>query len=312
MESGHIALKRKKSIRLTGNDLFFVVTIYIILAIIFVVTIYPMLFVLSAAVSDADAVSTGKLILMPVGFSLNGYKYIFRYQEIWTGYANTVFYTFLGTFLNLLVTLPCAYALTRKEMPGRGFMMALFIITMYFNGGLVPSYLNIKSLGLLNTRTVMLVGGLVSTYNLIVCRTFFASISKELQEAARIDGCNDFRIFLRIIMPLAKPITVVMILYYGVGHWNSYFGAMIYLNDRLKFPLQLFLREILVQSQLTTSALMSGDLDAAAMAEMLKVQNTLDVIKYCVIVVSTAPMLMIYPFLQKFFEKGVMIGSVKG
>lgn len=296
-----------------GSDLAFIACNYTLLALTFIITLYPLIFVLSASFSEPGAVYTGKMILFPVNPTLAGYEYIFRYREIWTGYVNTIFYTVAGTFLNLAFTLPCAYALSRKDMPGRGLIMTLFIITMYFSGGLIPGYLNLYSFGLINTRWVMLISGLVSVFNLIVARTFFAtSIPWELHEAARMDGCSDFKMFTRIVLPLSKPIIVVLMLYYGIGHWNSYFNAMILLKDRSLFPLQLFLREILIQGSFAVTAAAEGNADAEAIAALVKQQDTANLIKYGVIVVSTVPMLIVYPRLQSYFAKGVMIGSVKG
>ncbi len=306
--------KHRNRIRLTGGDRAFVTVNSLLLIVIFCITLYPILFVISASVSDPKAVAGGKMILFPVRPSLQGYRYILKYDEIWTGYLNTIFYTFFGTALNLAATLPCAYALSRRDMKGRGAFMTVFLITMYFSGGMIPHYLNIRSFGLLNTRWVLLINGLISTYNLIVARTFFANtIPWELHEAAFLDGCGDWRCFFRIVLPLSKPIMVVLMLYYGIGHWNSYFAAMIYLRDRGLYPLQVFLREILTQSRFAEQALASGDsFSAAEFAEMTRQQETADMIKYGVIVAATAPMLAVYPWLQKFFTKGVMIGSVKG
>jgi putative aldouronate transport system permease protein len=212
----------------------------------------------------------------------------------------------------LAVTIPCAYALSRKELPGRNIIMILFVITMYFSGGLIPSYLNIRSLGLVDKRAVMLVGGLVSAYNLIVSRTFFVNnIPEEIHEAARIDGCNDFKTFWRIVLPLSKAIIVVMALFYGVGRWNEYFSAMIYLKNREYYPLQLFLREILIQSMISSSQIFNTT-DPVEIAEMMRMQDIANILKYCVIVASTLPMMLVYPWLQKYFARGVMIGSVKG
>lgn len=303
--------KRKKK---SWNDRLFELAITVILTMTVIAALYPMLFVLSASVSDPKEVAAGNLILLPKGFTLEGYQYILQYQDIFSGYANTILYTMGGTILNLAVTLPCAYALSRKDLPGRGGLMKLFIVTMYFSGGLIPMYLNVRDFGLLNTRTYMMLAGLVSVYNLIVSRTFFAGISWELHEAAMIDGCSDFKIFTRLVMPLSKPVAVVMALYYGVGHWNEYFNAMIYLSDREKYPLQLILREILIQSKLMTTILegSTGAVDAGSMQAMMEQADVMNLIKYGVIVVSTLPMLFIFPFLQKYFEKGVMIGSVKG
>lgn len=219
---------KKRKARITTFD----VVVYFILIALMILMLYPLLFVVSASFSDPKMVAAGKMLLLPVEPNLDGYKYIFQYKEIWTGYLNTIFYTFFGTVLNLAATMPCAYALSRKDLRGRGIIMIFFMIPMYFSGGMIPGYLNVKSLGLLDTRAMILVNGLVSTYNLIVCRTYFqTAIPYELQEAAVIDGCDDFQIFTKIIFPLAKPITVVMALYYGVGRWNSYFVEMI-LSER--------------------------------------------------------------------------------
>lgn len=303
---------KKKKMRMSPGDRAFVIINGLLLVLLFILLIYPILFVISASFSDPDLVNSGKIILLPRGITLDGYKRILQNTELWTGYANTIFYTVAGTLLNLAVTIPCAYALSRRDLPGRGGFMVIFMFTMYFSGGLIPAYLNVKSMGLLNTRAIMLINGLVSTYNVIVSRTFFGStIPWEMHEAARVDGANDARTFLSIILPLSKPILVVMALYYGVARWNSYFDAMIYLRNRSYFPLQLFLREILIQSQLA-KGMMANALDAESALAMANQANEANLIKYCVIIVSTAPMMIIYPWLQKFFAKGVMIGSVKG
>ena len=295
------------------GDLLFQLLVYVCLFLSFVVTLYPLIFTVSASVSDPTAVASGKMLLFPVDFTLDGYRYIIQYREIWTGYANTIFYTAVGTLLNLVATLPCAYALSHRHMQGRGIIMTLFIITMYFSGGMIPSYLNIVSLGLLNTRTIVLIMGLVSTYNLIVARTFFAtSIPWELHEASILDGASDFGTFSKVVLPLSKPIVAVLALYYAVGHWNSYFSEMMYLADRSKFPLQVFLREILTLSQYQAQAMEEGGYTVEQMMEMIKSIDTANLIKYCVIVVSALPMMILYPFVQKFFAKGVMIGAVKG
>ncbi|MBQ2977986.1 MAG: carbohydrate ABC transporter permease [Clostridia bacterium] len=314
--STKIALQRKKAWKpkTSGADRIFVIINSALLVLIFLVTLYPMVFVLSASFSDPKLVATGKMVLWPIGLRLDGYKYILQYSEIWLGYANTIFYTFVGTLLNLGVTLPCAYALSRHDMRGRSVIMTIFLITMYFSGGLIPGYLNVRDFGLLNTRWVLLITGLVSVYNLIVARTFFSStIPWDLHEAAFLDGCGDWRVFFRIVLPLSKPIMVVLMLYYGISHWNAYFNAMIYLRDRNLFPLQVFLREILTQSKFAEQAMMSGDyISPEQFAELTRQAEMADMMKYCIIVVATAPMLIIYPWLQKFFAKGVMIGSVKG
>lgn len=304
---------KKKKKQISFNDRVFIATYSMILITSFLITLYPLIYVMSASVSNPKAVASGKMWLLPVGFSLEGYKYILEYKEIWIGYANTIFYTFMGTLLNLVFTIPCAYALSRKDMIGRNLIMGMLMVTMYIGGGMIPNYLNMDSFGLVNTRAVLLVIGLVSTHNLIISRTFMANtIPYELTESARIDGADDFCIFSKIILPLSKPIIVVMTLYYGVGHWNSYFPALIYLRDKHLYPLQMFLREILIESSLSSSMVTDGNLNPEELLAIMQQAETMNMIKYCVIIVSTLPMLIIYPRLQKFFAKGVMIGSVKG
>ena len=307
-------MKTKKLSKTKIKNGIFNAVIYILLLLLAVIMLYPLIFVLSASFSDPKAVAGGEMLLLPVKPSLEGYRYLMQYKEIWVGYGNTIFYMIAGTLLNLAATLPCAYAMSRKDLKGRKYLMIYFMITMYFSGGMIPGYLNIKSLGLMDTRGVILINGLVSTFNLIVARTYFmTSIPWEIQEAAVIDGCNDFQIFGKIIFPLSKAITVVMTLYYGVGRWNSYFVEMIYLKDRNKFPLQLFLREILTKSTFAKTAMADGmSFSAEQMMALIKQADTANMIKYGVIVLSALPMLIIYPFLQKYFEQGVMIGSVKG
>ncbi len=307
--------KKELQYQMHGSDLVFTVIMYIVLALLFVIELYPLIYIVSASFSDPNAVASGEMMLWPVRPTLNGYKYILNYTEIWIGYRNTILYTLIGTLINLVVTLPAAYAVSRKDMKGKGFLMLFYMFTMYFSGGLTPSYLNIKSFGLIDNPLVMILNGALSVYNMIVARTFFSStIPYELHEAARIDGCDDFKTFCSIVLPLSAPIIAVLAIYYGVGHWNAYFNAMIYLDNRHYYPLQLFLKEILVQSKLLESALkeMGGDLTAEEMIDMMKQAETANLIKYCVIIASTLPMLVIYPFLQRYFSKGVMIGAVKG
>lgn len=277
------------------------------LILVMLLVLYPLVYVVSASFSDPYAVSGGEMILWPVRFTLEGYQRILGYGELWTGYANTLFYTVAGTVLALAVTLPAAYAMSRPEFVGRGVLMVMVMITMFFSGGLIPTYLNIKNLGLLDTRLLMIICGASSAYNLIVARTFFASLPNALVEAARIDGASNTRVFCRIILPLSKPIIAVMALYFAVPHWNDYITPLIYLRDRELFPLQIFLKEILMQDQMSASmALEDGALefvqDKARIAEM---------VKYASIVVSSLPLIVIYPFLQRYFIKGVMIGAVK-
>ena len=271
------------------------------------IVLYPLIFVISSSVSEPTMVAAGKVVLLPKGFTLEGYARVFQDSNILTGYANSLFYTVFGTMINLLVTVPAGYVLTKRDMPGTGIVMKLFLFTMYFSGGLIPAFLLINSLHLYNTRLVLLILGAFSMYNCIICRSFFSSLPKELEEAAQIDGCSYLRIFVQIVLPLSKALLGVMVLYFAVGHWNSYFNAMIYTYDESIQPLQLFLREILVLQEKSADMMSSGGDELAAQQQKIAA-----LIKYAVIVVSSVPLMIVYPFLQKYFEKGVMIGSVKG
>lgn len=305
-----------KRVRLKENfkDRLLMTIIYISLGLLFFASLYPVIYVVSASFSSADAIATGSVVLLPKEFSLMAYDYVIHYKDIWVGYANTIFYTVVGTAINLAATLPCAYALSRKDMPGRGFIMILFLITNYFSGGMIPAYMNLHDLGLLNTRWALLLPGAVSVFNLIVARTYFASsIPWELHEAAFMDGGNDAKIFVSIILPLSKPLIGVQFLYYAVAHWNNYFHAMIYLEDRELMPLQVFLKEILAEGEFAATALQEGgSFSIDQMAAMIQQTETAAVVKYAMIVVSTLPIMILFPFLQKYFEKGIMIGAVKG
>ena len=278
-----------------------------LLMVILIVVVYPLIYVVSASVSDPTAVSNGKMWLFPVNFTLEGYLRTIQYKSIWVGYGNTIFYTVTGTLLALVVTLPAAYAMSRPEFYGRGALTVMVMITMFFSGGLIPTYLNIQRLGLLDTRLLLIINGASSAYNLIVARTFFAGLPSSLIEAARIDGASNTKIFSKIILPLSKPIIAVMALYFAVPHWNEYFTPMIYIQSRDKYPLQVFLREILIQNQLDAS--MALDNDVAALAEQKG--RIAHLVKYSSIVISSLPLISVYPFLQRYFIKGVMIGAVK-
>jgi len=282
---------------------FFDIMVYIISGLLVLIVAYPLILVLSNSVSDPSYVARGEVVFLPKGLNFDGYIHIFKDKDILTGYANTIFYTVLGTLINLLVTVPCGYVLSRQNLPGKKIFMTFFMITMYFSGGLIPTFLVIKNLGLYNTRWVLLLLGAFSMYNCIICRSFFAALPKELEEAACIDGCSDIGIFTRIVLPLSKALLGVMVLYFALAHWNSYFSAMIYLQDSSKWPLQMFLRSILIEAQ---AQIQQGEEIEGAAIELEAL------IRYGVIVVSSLPLLIIYPFLQKYFDKGVLIGSVKG
>lgn len=277
------------------------------LTVILIAAAYPLIYVVSASMSDPVAVSSGKMWLFPVDFTLEGYLRTIQYKEIWTGYVNTIFYTVAGTLLALVVTLPAAYAMSRPEFYGRGTLTVMVMITMFFSGGLIPTYLNIQRLGLLDSRLLLIINGASSAYNLIVARTFFAGLPSSLIEAARIDGASNTKVFAKVILPLSKPIIAVMALYFAVPHWNEYFTPLIYMQTREKFPLQVFLREILIQNQLDAS--MALDADAAALMEQKA--RIAHLVKYSSIIISSLPLIIIYPFLQRYFIKGVMIGAVK-
>lgn len=307
--------RQKEKIALThinncAQDKVFMTVLYVVLALVLIVVIYPLLFVLFASMSDPQYVNSGALLLYPKGFNLLGYQQVFRDQRILIGYGNTIYYTVFGTILAVAVNMMGGYALSRDDLPGRGIVMALFVFTMYFGGGMIPFYLIVRNLHLTNTRTILVLLGGTSVYNMIIVRSFFIStIPRELQEAAEIDGCGTGRFFFSIVMPLSKAITAVIVLYCAVGQWNAYFNALIFISDRDKFPLQIFLREILLTAKTYESADVLSTLSGDDLARM---QRMSEVTKYGVIVVSTLPIIALYPFLQKYFVKGVMIGSLKG
>lgn len=285
----------------------FDIVVYGISIMLVAIVLYPLILVLSSSVSDPVAVAAGEVIFLPKGFTLDGYKRVFQDQNIMIGYANTLFYTVVGTLINLAVTVPAGYVMTKTEAPGVKGVMMLFLFTMYFSGGLIPSFLLVKSLGLYNTRWALLILGAFSVYNCIICRSFFAAMPKELEEAAFIDGSSYMGTFFKVVLPLSKALLGVMVLYFAVGHWNAYFGAMIYTYDKEIQPLQLFLRRILIQEQNSAQMMGGGGDELAAQQQYIAA-----LIKYAVIVVSSLPLMIVYPFLQKYFEKGVLIGSVKG
>ena len=299
---------KKETIKRSRNDRVFQGIILTIMILTLIIVLYPLLYILAASVSDPYAVQRGEMWLIPIGLNVEAYQRLFAYQDIWTGYLNTIFYTVAGTLLALAITLPAAYAMSRREFVGRGILMVMVMITMFFSGGLIPTYLNLKNLGLVNTQLLMIITGASSAYNLLVSRTFFANLPNELIESCKIDGANNFRVFGQIVLPLSKPIIAVMAMYFGVSHWNDYMTGLIYLQNRAYFPLQLILREILVQNQVAASMIVDID-EAAVAAELARVSQLL---KFSSIIVSSLPLLIIYPFLQRFFIKGVMIGAIKG
>lgn len=299
---------KRKRYKLSTDDLIFEIITKAFLLIFVMLVLYPLFFVLVASVSDPIHVNSGKLLFYPKGFTLLGYQRVFSDKRIMIGYANTICYTIAGTAIGVSGTMLAAYALSRRDLPGRRIIMLLFIFTMYFQGGMIPYYLVVKGLNLVNSRIFMILAGCISVYNIIIARSFLESnISEELREASRIDGCGNGRFFVSIVLPLSKAVIAVIGLYLAVTYWNSYFNGMIFLTDVNKYPLQLFLREILLTTSQAASVNTNLDPEAALQLEQMG-----QVIKYGVIVVSTVPIICVYPFVQKYFVKGVMIGSVKG
>lgn len=295
-----------KKIKSSKEDLVFDIINYSVLGFFLLIVLYPLYFVLIASISNPNDVVSGNVIMFPKGITFEGYERIFRDTRIWTGYGNTILYTVAGTTLNVILTMLIGFPLSRKYFSGNKVIMIILMITMYFSGGLIPHYLLVKSLGLRDTALSMVLLGAVGVFNIIITRSFLeANISEELEQAAAIDGCSPFRFFISMVLPLSKSVMAVLALYYGVGHWNDYFNAMIYLNSTEKFPLQLILRSILIQSQ--NMNVMTDDISQLEQTRIIAEQ-----IKYGVIIVASVPMLFLYPFLQRYFIKGVMVGSIKG
>ena len=300
----------KSTIRESRGDKLFgaIVTIFLLCALL--VTLYPLYFTVIASISDPYKVATGQIYFYPQGITLEAYQNILKGSQVWVGYKNTLLYAVLGTLLHLACTIPCAYALSKRNLPGRRSFTLFFMFTMYFSGGMIPSYLLVKDLNLIDTRTVLILLGAVSVYNMIVARTFFASsIPEELYESCRIDGGNELRAFFSIALPLSKPIIAVIALYAAVGQWNGYFNALIYTNKPALQPLQLVLRNVLILNQ---SFSVADAVDAEEMAYMARRAYMVQTMKYALVFVASAPIMCAYPFVQKYFVKGVMLGSVKG
>lgn len=305
--------KEKRQPSGAWKDRAFVIIVYTVIILITLLCLYPLYYTVIASFSDAYDVYSGKVNLLPSGFTTLAYELVFQNKSIWLGYANTIFYTVVGTIFNLILTIPCAYALSKKKIFGRKILTTIFLITMYFGGGMVPTYILYNNLGLINTRTIMVICGGISVYNVIVSRTYFQnSIPETLCEAARIDGANEFHIFVKLIIPLSAPIIAVIGLYYAVGHWSEYFNAMIYLTDNSLHPLQLVLRRILILNESAyEDALQMGDASAEVLNNAAQLAHAAVTMKYSLVFIASLPLLIAYPFIQKFFVKGVMIGSVK-
>jgi len=300
------SIKPKNRIRETGVDRVFTIVNYTVLTIFLVLIIYPLIFVMSSSLSDGSAVISGRVILWPVNFSTLAYEKVFSYPRIWSGYGNSLFYAVVGTLVNVTMTLLAAFPLSRRDLFGKNIFLALFLFTMFFNGGLIPTYLLVRDLGLRNTQWALIIPQALSVWNLLIAITFVrTSIPHELLEASQLDGCSDFNYFVRILLPLSTPLIAVLSLFYAIGHWNQFFAALLYLTNKDLFPLQIILRDILISSNVDLS--MVEDIKIMAAREALR-----ELLKYALIVVASVPVLIIYPFAQRYFVKGIMLGSVKG
>jgi putative aldouronate transport system permease protein len=298
-------LKRSSRIRESAGDRFFLIGVYLFLFVVFLLVLYPLLYVVSSSLSSPLAVSSGRVWLWPVDFSLRGYVVALGNPQIITGYANSLYYTLFGTLISVATTVLLGYPLSRRTLFGRSAIMLFITFTLIFSGGLIPTYLVVKNLGMLNTRWALLIPQAVAAWQVIIARTFFqVNIPEELAEAAELDGCSDLRFLWSVVLPLSKPILAVLVLMYGVGQWNAYFDALLYLKSADLQPLQLVLRSILILNATT-----SGSMDAATMVER---QQMADLLKYALIVVGSLPVLIIYPFAQRYFVRGMLIGSIKG
>ena len=298
--------KRLSKQRLPLEDKIYYAVVYTILELLGLSVLYPLVYIVSASFSSPNAVSTGKVVLFPVELSIKGYSTVFANKRVWIGYKNTLIYTAFGTLINVFMTLICAYPMARKGLPHKGFFSFMFMLTMIFSGGMIPTYLLVRDLKMLDTRWSLVIPGAMAVYQMIITRTYIQStIPDELLESSQIDGCSDFRFFWKFIIPLSKAVIAVIAMQYAVGHWNSYFNAFIYLTDSKKYPLQIFLREILIMNQINSADIVDPEMAVA-------MQGMADLLKYSLIVVATAPILLVYPFVQRYFTEGVMIGSLKG
>ena len=300
----------KNRIRHSKEDTIFNAIVMTVVTLLFLIVLFPLLHIVAASFSSANALYSGKVFIFPYDISLGGYDLVFKNAEFWRSYGNTILYTVVGTLTDVTVIMLCAYPLSRRELPGRNIIMGLLVFTMYFSGGMIPSFLVVRDMGLMDTMWALILPGCLSVYQMIVARTFIQStIPREMLEAAQIDGCSDARYFVDIVLPLSKAVIAVTCLFRAVVHWNAYFDAMLYINTRAKIPVQLVLRDIPIASDYQTSFNDLGMMDPEA-AEAI--QRTAEIMKYSLIVVSSAPIMLFYPFAQKYFIQGVMIGSVKG
>ncbi|MFV0502400.1 MAG: carbohydrate ABC transporter permease [Lachnospirales bacterium] len=295
-----------KAIKLSRGDKIFIKVNTLLMVLIVVIMVYPLYYIVLASITEPTVVNTGKLLLLPTKIYIEGYKAAFEYERLYTGFLWSTIYTVIGTGISMALTVPAGYALSRKDLKGRNMVMFLFVFTMFFNGGMVPTYMLVNGLGLIDSIWAIVFPGALSVYNMIVIRTFFqTNLPDEVLEAAKIDGCSDFRFFWCIAIKLSAAIVAVMVLFYAVSIWNSYFNAMMYLNTRSRMPLQIVLRDLLILNTV------SGEVQLNATETMDRMMRA-DQLKYCVIIISTIPMMVMFPFVQKHFKNGVMIGSIKG
>lgn len=300
--------QKANKVRWSSNDQIFYTVVTVFLTLIALIVLYPIIYVVSCSFSSPDSIMSGKVILWPVDFTLDGYNAVLGYKKVWIGFRNSIFYTVVGTLINMFMTIICAYPVSRKDMPGRNILMMMYSFTMIFGAGMIPNYLLVRDLKMLNTVWAILIPGAIGVYNMIIMRTYFmSSIPGELLEASKMDGCGDTKFLVSVVLPLSKPILAVVSMYYIVAHWNAYFKAFMYLSDENLYPLQIFLKEILVASKL--EAAMLDDVLVTSSASTSGLQY---IVKYALIVVACLPMMIIFPFVQKHFVKGVMIGAVKG
>ena len=303
-------MRRKHAMGRSRSDIIFDSIRFILLTLATLLVAYPRYCVVISSFSDPVAVASGKVTFLPIGFTLEGYERVLQEQRVMRGFANSLLYTVVGVLVNLVVTIPTSYALSRKDFFGQKPITIYYMVTMFIGGGLIPTYLVVSQTGLMDTMWALVIPGALGVYNMIVGRTFFVTnIPDELLEASKLDGCGNTRFFLYIVLPLSGAIIAILTLYYGIGHWNSYFSALLYITNRAKWPLQLELRSILLQNQWSqTSQVMTAE----QLAEKARLEALTEMMKYSLIIISTIPMLILYPFIQKYFVKGVMIGAVKG
>ena len=304
-----MTVKQTNKIRKNSTaDMVYIVITEVILWFMLVIILIPLVYIVSSSFSSPEAVGNGWVYLWPVDFSLKGYAAVFTTEKVWIGFRNSILYTVVGTFINIVVTMLAAYPLSRRDLKGRGVVTVIFTFTMLFSGGMIPTYLLVRDLGMINTVWAMLIPGAMSVYNVIIARTYIqSSIPFDLYESASLDGCTDDRYLISVVLPLAKPIIAVLVLWYAVGHWNQYFNAMIYLRDSNLLPLQIVLRNFLIVEDMNDSSLAT-----MSMEEYMDKLYLKNLYQYSLIVIASAPVMMLYPFIQKHFVKGIMLGSLKG